>query len=405
MHEFFTVSQLNEYINALLLSDSLMGDLWLKGEISGFRLYRQSGHMYFTLKDQESTISCVMFRSRARQSKIVPADGMEVLVRGSVSVFARQGKYQVYVEEIQPYGVGGLYLYLEKLKQAMEKAGYFSPEKKKPIPVAAHRIGVVTSQDGAALRDILRVLKLRHPYCQVVLVHSAVQGPEAARELARGIRLLNEYGQVDVIIVGRGGGSLEDLMPFNSEEVVKAIYDSHIPVISAVGHEVDFSLADLAADLRAATPTQAAQLAVPDLAGLHRDLDKLRQRMTRTISRRVQIYNESLDRLMMRRIWQQPGVLMERRSDMLKQYQQRLQHSLRLLVHEQEARVSVLTAALDSLSPLKVMQRGYALVRRQKDIVIRAEQVNCGDILEVCLQDANIGVEVVSKEAVERWTI
>jgi Exodeoxyribonuclease VII large subunit (EC 3.1.11.6) len=272
MQEFLTVSALNQYINRLLENDELLQDCWLKGEISGCKLYQQSGHLYFTLKDEESAVSCVMFKSRVRSLKFKPQDGQEVLLRGSLAVFGRQGRYQVYVQEMQPYGVGGILLLLERLKKDLESRGYFAPEKKQALPALANRIGIVTSQDGAALRDMVRILRQRHRRVDIILVHSAVQGAEAPRELARGIALLNRFAQVDIIIVGRGGGALEDLMAFNTEEVVKAIYESQIPVISAVGHEIDFTLADWAADLRAATPSQAAQLAVPDMSVLEQEL-------------------------------------------------------------------------------------------------------------------------------------
>src|SRR5665647_3867265 len=247
MQEFITVSALNEYIGGVLEADPILQGIWVKGEISGFRLYQQSGHMYFTLKDGDAAVSCVMFRSRAQGLKFKPEDGMEVLLFGSIAVFTKQGKYQLYVDTMQPFGAGALFLQLEKLKRELDLGGYFSLEKKKPLPGMATRIGVVTSQDGAALRDILKVLNQRNLATQVVIVHSSVQGLDAPQELAEGVRMLNAYAEVDLIIIGRGGGSFEDLMAFNSREVVEAIFESSIPIISAVGHEVDISLADLAA--------------------------------------------------------------------------------------------------------------------------------------------------------------
>lgn len=405
MNPYLSVSELNQYIAGLLDQDLFLRDFWLKGEISGFKLYQQSGHLYFTLKDEDSSISAVMFRSRARRLDFQPENGMEVLVRGSVSVFAPQGRYQMYVEEMEPFGIGGVYLFLEQLKEKLQQKGYFDVDRKKPLPAYARRIGVVTSQDGAALRDILRVLRQRHRGVDVVLVHSAVQGAEAPEQIARGIKLLNLYGQVDLIIVGRGGGSFEDLMPFNSEEVVRAIYESDLPVISAVGHEVDTTLADLAADIRAATPTQAAQLAVADLEQLNRDLNQLEQRLTRVMQRRLQQQNEVLDRLMMKRAWQRP-------QQMVQQYQQdcenltlRLQKAVRDRINEAGNRLTMAVTGLDRLSPLKVMQRGYAVVHNKEGIIYSVENVQPGDCVSISLLDGEVQAQVKQKEKVVRWNL
>lgn len=403
MKEILTVTELNSYIANLLDSDPFLGQLWLRGEISGFRLYQQSGHMYFTLKDEDSTISAVMFKSRARGLKFKPKDGMEVLLRASVSVFARQGKYQLYVEEMQPYGIGGLFLYLEELKKKLTAKGYFAPERKKAIPAFVQRVGIVTSQDGAALRDICRILKQRHPGVEVVLAHSSVQGSEAPGELAEGLRLLNSYGEVELIIIGRGGGSYEDLMAFNSELVVQAIYESNIPVISAVGHEVDFTLADLVADLRAATPSQAASLAVADMQALSRQLDNYQQRLLRAMQRKLLYYTEIIDRLMMKRIWKQPRSLLHMREELLSQLEKRLSRGMAEIFREKEVQLSMNVAALDSLSPLKIMERGYVLLQKEGRIIRDEQQVQIGDRLEVAMRHADLEMEVIKKERVKRW--
>lgn len=405
MREFLTVSQVNHYINRLLEGDPVLSDCWLKGEISGFKLYQQSGHMYFTLKDEESSINCVMFRSRARTLAFEPGNGQEVLLRGCLAVFARQGRYQVYVQEMQPSGTGSLLVYLEQLKQKLTQLGYFAPEKKKPLPVMAHRIGIVTSQDGAALRDMVRILRQRHRRVSIILVHSAVQGPEAPAQLAAGIALLNRQALVDVIIVGRGGGSLEDLMAFNHEEVVKAVYDSTIPVISAVGHEVDFTLADLAADVRAATPTQAAQLAVPDLNLLEQDLDRLRRRMIRAVIRRLSYMEESLDRCLGKRIWKEPGLLLKEKKDKLRVNRDRMYMAVKTKHSERANRLLLALRSLDNLSPLKVMERGYAVAAKDNKIIRRGAEVNPGDLITVSISDADLKVEIKAKEQVKRWKI
>ena len=379
MQEFLSVTVLNEYITTLLDNDPMLQGVWVKGEISGFRLYQQSGHMYFTLKDGDSAISCVMFRSRAQSLNFLPEDGMEVLLLGSVSVFAKQGKYQLYAEAMQPFGAGALFQYLEKLKKQLDERGYFALENKKPIPAAARRVGVVTSQDGAALRDILKVLKQRQPGTEVVIVHSSVQGLDAPRELAAGLKILNEYGAVDLIIIGRGGGSLEDLMAFNSEEVVQAIYESKIPVISAVGHEVDISLADLAADLRAATPTQAAQMAVPDWTIMQRELENLNRKLLRAMERNISQRAEMLDRLMMKRLWRDPQLMLEKRSGALQEKNQRLQKAIQEVLTTRKHGLALAAAGLDNLSPLKVMARGYAILSQDERVIRSIDALKIGE--------------------------
>lgn len=400
MQEFLTVTVLNEYITALLNNDPMLQGIWVKGEISGFRLYQQSGHMYFTLKDGESAISCVMFRSRAQSLKFKPEDGMEVLLFGSVSVFAKQGKVQLYAEAMQPFGAGALFQYLEKLKQQLAARGYFAPENKKQIPAAARRVGIVSSQDGAALRDILKVLKQRQPGTEVVIVHSSVQGLDAPRELAAGLRLLNEYAAVDLIIIGRGGGSLEDLMAFNSEEVIQAIYESQIPVISAVGHEVDISLADLAADLRAATPTQAAQMAVPDWGMLQQELSKLNRKLLRSMERTLSERAEILDRLMMKRIWRDPQLILEKRSQALEEKNQRLQKAIQQILIQRQHALALAAAGLDNLSPLQVMARGYVILSHAEKAVKSIDSTEVGDVLSARLMDGRLSLEVKAKEKI-----
>jgi len=403
MKEYLTVSQLNNHINRLLIGDAILQDFWLKGEISGFRLYQQSGHAYFTLKDEESAVSCVMFKSRVRHLKFKPEDGMEVLIRGSIAVYARQGKYQIYAEEMQPYGIGGLFLYLEELKNRLKEQGYFDQEKKKPIPALVNRVGVVTSQDGAAFQDILRVLRQRHPGVEIILAHSSVQGVDAPLELSAGIKILNEHAAVDVIIVGRGGGSFEDLMAFNSEEVVEAIYESKLPVISAVGHEVDYCLADLAADLRAATPTQAAQLAVADMLHLQAGIDDYQQRLLRATSNRINQYRETLDRVMMRRVWREPEIVLGKSEETLIALQNEMLDAVLENWKVKEHEFSVRTTALDKLSPLKVLSRGYAVVRQGEKIVRQVEEVTPGTSLQIDLYDGIVDVTVDNRERVERW--
>ncbi len=398
MKGYISVSELNEYISNLLAADEFLTDFWMKGEISGYKFYRQSGHMYFALKDQEASVSCVMFKSRNKGLKFDPEDGLEVLVRVYVSVYPKQGKYQVYVQEMQPYGRGGLLLQLEQLKKKLEDKGYFALENKKAIPEMVNCVGIVTSQDGAALKDILRIIKQRHSNCQIIVVHSSVQGDTAPAELADGLKLINAHGQAEVIIIGRGGGSLEDLMAFNSELVVKAIYESHIPVISAVGHEIDFSLSDMAADLRAATPTQAASLAVPDISQLKRELGKYQQRLNRVIERRIGHYSETLDRLMLKRIWKEPHILINEKKSKVTEQQEQINRRMADLIQSRQHRCCLAMEALDNLSPLKVLQRGYAVVYKNGDLLRRIETAEIGEYLKIIFNDGKLGVQIMDKE-------
>jgi exodeoxyribonuclease VII large subunit len=397
MAGFISVGELNDYIAQVLGVDEFLSDFWLKGEISGFKYYRQSGHMYFSLKDEKAAVSCVMFKSSNQNLKFEPADGMEVLARAYVSVYSKQGKYQVYVREMQPYGIGEIYLQLEQLKKKLEARGYFSPENKKPIPAMVNNVGIVTSQDGAALKDILRVIKLRHSNCNIIIAHSQVQGEDAPAALADAIRLINRQGQAEVIIVGRGGGSFEDLMAFNTEQVVEAIYNSRIPVISAVGHEVDFTLADLAADVRAATPTQAANLAVPDINCMIQDLGEARQRMDRLMERRLGQYSETLDHLMLRKIWREPGIIRDRKV-LLSEKQNKMSNLIEQLMQNNLHRLQLAADALHNLSPLKVLRRGYAVVYKDDKILRSIKETNSGDELKVYLQDGILQVQVSGKE-------
>lgn len=403
MQEFMTVTQLNQYINRLMERDARLQDCWIKGEISGCKLYQQSGHLYFTLKDENSAVSCVMFKSRVKTLDFKPGDGQEVFLRGYIAVFQRQGRYQFYAQEMQPYGMGGLLLLLEQMKKNLEEKGYFDPEKKKSIPPLVNRVGIVTSQDGAALRDMVRIIRQRHGRAEIILAHSAVQGREAPAELAAAVNLLNRQAFVDVIIIGRGGGSIEDLMAFNSEEVVEAIYHSNIPVISAVGHEIDFTLADLAADLRAATPTQAAQLAVPDLRGLEETLQNMEQRIFRTVQRRMLYLGERLDRVLMKAMWKEPGRLLQQRGEQLRSRQEDLQRAMREAYQTRAVRFSLASRSLDNISPLKIMNRGFAIVSKEGRVVHGFDDVEAGDCLTVSIVDADLQVKLSSKERITRW--
>lgn len=297
MPKIWTVAELTREIGQTLTDNPDFMNCWVSGEISNYKNHRPSGHWYFTLKDQYSSLKGVMFKSRAERVRFVPQDGMKVLVRGSIRIYERDGNIQLYAEEMQPSGVGALYLAYEQLKERLGQEGLFAPERKKPIPRYPRRVGIVTSPTGAAIKDILKVMHRRNPQVSWVLAPAAVQGELAPKEVARAIGWLNRYSQVDVIIVGRGGGSLEELWAFNTEEVARAIAASGIPVISAVGHETDVTIADMVADLRAPTPSAAAELAVPVWLELKADLEQLEQRLRNTMNLQIQRKRQRLEGL------------------------------------------------------------------------------------------------------------
>ncbi|NMA62869.1 MAG: exodeoxyribonuclease VII large subunit [Syntrophomonadaceae bacterium] len=395
-----SVSELTGHIKTVLEQERLLAGVWVRGEISGYKLYRQSGHAYFSLKDEGAVISCVMFRSRVRHLRFLPEDGMKVVARGYISVFEKNGRYQLYIEEMEPDGLGALFLQLRQLRDRLDREGLFALERKKTLPVFARRVGVVTSQDGAAFRDIVKVIRQRHPGAEVVIAHSAVQGAAAPAEISAAIRALNEYGQVDVLIVGRGGGSFEDLWAFNTEEVVRAVYESRIPVISAVGHEVDYSLCDLVADARAATPTQAAQMAVPDIEALGYQSMVLKERLQNAVSRNISRRWQELDQVRDRKVWSQPETLTRQRDEWLSFLRDRLVKSCLKRLDEQSYRLNSLARHLDALGPHQVLRRGYALVRKLEagDLVNDVEKVRIEEELEIILKRGTMRVRVEAKE-------
>lgn len=397
MQEYFTVSELNDYINGMLTADTILYDCWLKGEISGFKAYQQSGHLYFTMKDRDSVVSSVMFKSRAQKLKFVPRDGLEVLARGSVSVFSKQGKYQFYIQEMHVFGVGDLHWQLEQLKKELQAQGLFALETKKSIPKAVKRLGIVSSQDGAALKDILKVLGHRAGNLEIIISHCSVQGLQAPAEIAESISRLNQLEDIDVIIVARGGGSWEDLMAFNSPLVVKAIYDSKIPVISGIGHEVDTTLADLAADVRAATPTQAAQLAVPDNARLLSEVLKCQERMTRVVNKRMLDRSVELDKIMMKKVWREPAIMLQGKQLQLSDLAGKLNQIMRNNYKDKNMQFIYLMTKLDSLSPLKVMQRGYALVQKDGKILRGIDKAKIDDMVSIRLWQGSLLARIVGK--------
>jgi exodeoxyribonuclease VII large subunit len=392
-----SVSEVNKYIKDLVARDIILSGLWVKGEISNFKNH-YSGHFYFTLKDEKAVIKCVMFRSHAAALPFVPEDGMKILARGYVSVFERDGQYQLYVEEMQPDGVGALYVAFEKLKAKLQQEGLFDEARKRRLPYMPGSIGVVTSSTGAVVRDIINILSRRFYNVTIKVYPVQVQGEGAAGQIAAGIRRLNELANVDVIIVARGGGSLEELWAFNEEIVARSIYHSKIPVISAVGHETDFTISDFVADVRASTPSAAAELVMPERAAVENRLDGLNMRLRNAILKRTSIERLKLKRLNESVAFRQPlnRVYQERMHlDVQKRY---LQKALTALNAGYRSRLGTLAAGLDALSPLNSLARGYSIVRSVKDdtLVKSVFAVHKGDRLEVRVTDGRL--ECVVKE-------
>ena len=396
-YPIYSVSQVNGYIKGLLDADPLLGQLFVRGEISNYKAY-PSGHHYFSLKDPEGTIRCVMFRREAVNLRFRPQNGMKVIALGRVAVFPRDGQYQLYVNVLTPDGVGDLHEAFEQLKARLAAEGLFDEAHKKAIPKFPARIALVTSPAGAAVRDMIRILGARWPIAEVYVVPCRVQGAEAPREIAAAIRWVNEREAADLIITGRGGGSTEDLWCFNDELVARAIYDSEIPVISAVGHEPDVTIADYVADLRAATPSNGAELAVPDQNEQYARLEHLGRRMAKATQRELQAGRATLDKAAGSRMLQDPMSWVDDRRILLDRQRDRLAHGLtrELSVHRET--FARLAAALDALSPLKVLARGYAIAQGAGGIVTSTKDVALGEELDLRVSDGSIYCEVKRKK-------
>ncbi len=395
-----TVSQLNRYIKAKFEEDGNLSAVFLSGEISNFTNHYKSGHLYFSLKDETAAIKAVMFSSAASRLRFLPKDGMKVIVRGRVSVYEATGQYQLYVDDMQPDGVGALNLAYEQLKAKLEKEGLFAPEKKKPIPKFPQRIGVVTSPTGAAVQDIKQILARRYPLAEVILAPVLVQGDGAALQIAEAIEKFNRLQCADVLIVGRGGGSMEDLWAFNEEIVARAVAASQIPVISAVGHETDFTICDFAADLRAPTPSAAAELATPDQEELKDVLLSYRYTISHLMRTQLRYQKQQLDELSACRYLSDPTFWITERHQRLDVLAERLKATMKMQVSEQKSRLAAFAGKLDGLSPLKVLERGFVYASDNKGrLIADAEQLTAGDA--ICLQMKN-GIAHCTVDVVEK---
>ena len=393
-----SITQINEYIRSRLDADPLLGNVAVCGEISNYKVY-PSGHHYFTLKDEGGALKCVMFKGSALRLRFHPENGMKVIAMGKISVYPRDGAYQLYVAAMAMDGIGDLHAAFEQLKTKLAAQGLFDPAHKKPIPKYPGRIGIVTSSAGAAVHDMLRILKKRYPLAHVYLLPVRVQGVEAPAEIVGAIRYANYYKLADLLIVGRGGGSIEDLWAFNDEHVAHAIYESEIPVISAVGHEPDVTISDYVADLRAATPSNAAELAVPDQDALRQTLDSMASSMATILKRQVSGAAQHLRALAASPALRSPTGYLEQKAKNVQLLKNRLMAAQVQSVERKQRRYVELTAKLDAMSPLKVLTRGYAMAQTETGDVIRSvEQVFNGDRICVNVSDGTISAVVEDRK-------
>lgn len=398
-HQVMSITQVNEYIRKMMDADVLLAGLAVRGEISNYKMY-PSGHHYFTLKDEGGALKCVMFRGNAMRLKFRPENGMKVIAMGKISVYPRDGAYQLYCSSLVLDGIGDLYAAFEQLKAKLAAQGLFDPSHKKTIPQYPGMIGIVTSSAGAAVHDMLRILRKRYPLTEVRLFPVRVQGAEAPDEIAAAIRYANYYKLADLLIVGRGGGSIEDLWAFNDEKVAYAIYQSEIPVISAVGHEPDVTISDFVADLRAATPSNAAELAVPDQDALRQNLDNLSARMGNQLGRQLKNARRQLTILAQSPSLTSPDQYLVQRRKTLELLSGRVFTAQTRVLHSHRQRFVAATAKLDAMSPLKVLTRGYAMVQNGEHTVVRSvKQTFSGDQLSISLSDGILTATVTdSKE-------
>ena len=395
MSNIYTVSQVNQYIKTLLDRDRELTALYVRGEISNYKAY-PSGHHYFSLKDGEGAIRCVMFKREAMSLRFRPENGMKVIAFGRVAVFPRDGQYQLYCSALTPEGVGDLHLAFEQLKQKLYAEGLFDPAHKKPIPKCPKRIALITSSAGAAVRDMLRILGARWPMAEVFLLPVRVQGAEAPGEICAAIAWANQHQVADLIITGRGGGSMEDLWAFNDENVARTSYHSAIPVISGLGHEPDVTISDFVADLRAATPSNAAELAVPDQNEVAVWLRQMEGRLAQAMGRKLESARKDLDRAARCRALQDPMNYVDDKRMVLDYQREKLAAGLSRALNRERQRFGALASKLDALSPLKVLGRGYAIPRKEDGAVVRSTaDVAPGDALKLRVADGEINCQVV----------
>ncbi len=389
-----TVSQVNSYIKEKIASDEGLNSLIIKGEISNFKNH-YTGHLYFTLKDDKSLIKCIMFKSYAQKLNFMPKDGMKVFVFGEVSVFERDGIYQVYVKAMQEDGVGALYKKYEELKQMLEEQGYFDISHKKKIPQMPKIIGVLTSQTGSVIRDIINVSTRRNSNVQIRLFPVPVQGQDAAPKIAEGIRFMNKNKLADVLILARGGGSLEDLWPFNEEIVAHAIYESELPIISAVGHETDFSISDFVADLRAPTPSAAAELAVPDIYEVKQKILGYKNRLKISLNKKYEMLKLHYEKLTSSFVFKEPLRIINERSILLDNQVKQIENIIKNKKQSEKERYVKLVSKLDTLSPLKTLTRGYSIIEQKGKIINSVKELQEGNEIDIQMIDGKAKAKII----------
>lgn len=389
-----SVTELNKYVKDKVADDEFLNNVFVKGEISNFK-HHYTGHMYFTLKDESSLIKCVMFKTSTATLNFVPKDGMKVLVLGTVSVFERDGVYQIYCKAMQEDGMGSLHIAYEKLKAKLEEEGLFDASHKKPIPFMPKIIGVLTSNTGAVIRDIINVSTRRNPNVYIRLLPVPVQGEGAGIKIANAIRLMNEKKLADVIIVARGGGSLEDLWPFNEEVVARAIYDSELPVISAVGHETDFTIADFVADLRAPTPSAAAELAVADVEDLQYTINLYQRRLKMSLKRKTELMRLRYEKVMNSRAYKEPYQRINDYYLKIDKYMKSIENSSIKKLKDCKLEAAKIITRLDTLSPLKTLTRGYCLTESEGKVITKSEDLKSGMEVDLRFQDGNAKAKVI----------
>ncbi|MCC7495027.1 MAG: exodeoxyribonuclease VII large subunit [Fimbriimonadaceae bacterium] len=396
--EVLSVGALTAHLAALLRGDRLLSDCQVRGEVSNYHHHRASGHRYFKLKDGSAELKCALFRNDSAGLTFEPTEGLAVLARGRVAVYEARGEYQLYVRELQPDGLGALYAAFERLKQRLGAEGLFDEARKRPLPAYPRRVALLTSLGSAAVRDLLRVLRQRWPALRIVLIDALCQGSDAPASLIRGLHLANRCDELDLIVIGRGGGSIEDLWAFNDEGLARAVAASRVPLVSAVGHETDFTICDFVADLRAATPSHAAQLAVPDQAELQQRLTQLAGRAGSGLERTVAGARWRLEAVSQRAIWQRPAALWEPWAQRLDDLDGRLQQAVGQAVEVAGRRLERAGTLLGALDPTAVLQRGYAIVRRAADgrVALQPADLPPGTAAEVRLAGGSVAVTVGS---------
>ena len=404
MKNVYSIRQVNLYISNMFRQDFMLNRIYVKGEVSNCK-YHTSGHIYFSLKDDSGSLACVMFAGNRSGLKFQMQNGQSVIVLGSISVYERDGKYQLYAREIIQDGMGLLYEKFQALKQELEEMGMFAPEYKQPIPAFSRRVGIVTAPTGAAIRDIMNISYRRNPYVQLILYPALVQGEEAADSIVRGIELLDQ-SHVDVIIVGRGGGSMEDLWAFNEEKVARAIFQCETPVISAVGHETDFTIADYVADLRAPTPSAAAELAVADMAAIQGQLRDMQQRLQNRMSERLSDRKKELEHLQEKLKYVSPQNQIQDKYQRLTDIEEELQMLMQQTMKERRHQLMIYVERMKGLSPLEKLSQGYSYTADARGKKITAtEQVQPGDLLQIYVSDGQILAEVKEKKKTEDWSV